>query len=334
MRPIGILCGVVLLTFSCAEAPAGESLRTERDQAVRAGVRWVAAFLADPNQAAPLGVDAVGILSGYAASAEDEESREIAMTAARSQGSFLATLFLAEERLSPGVILDLLYLLTENHELGLDTTALEAMARQQIGMLPSPDSVYGEADLDPDVLERLSAPRFLGLVLGVYAVERAAAYGFDFGIEFGLEEFVQVMRSRPLREDDRDELDNATHMAYLFSEYGRLLRTESDIPDAFAYVERALPKCLAIRHIDTVGEIIDIWRNVGRDETNSEAFRTGTLFLLDAQNPDGSWGRVDPRAPYAATHPTWCAIMALGERRFKSDTPYERRLRDVLLKHP
>jgi hypothetical protein len=337
---------LALLAISCQSATTPStsrwsSLRTERDLAVRAGLRWLDTYLADEAKAAALGVDAVAIFADYAASTADEASRPFALSAARRHARDLEMQYLAFETLAAGELLDAILLVTQLRELGLDATALRAATVRGIEDLPDPDHVYGLRSLAPEDLDRLPEDELFDLLLGVYAVERGAAMGDDFGITFGLEELLPVLRRRPLmlRAEDPDptgelfrtHVFRATHVVYVLTDYGRLRQREEDAPATLAYLRRVFPDALAARDVELVAEIVDVWRCLGRDETDSPLVREGTVFLLETQNEDGSWGPgAELEDPYEAAHHTWCAIMGLGERRVLRNTPYERRLREIL----
>jgi hypothetical protein len=271
----------------------------------------------------------------------DEASRRPALAAARRHAGDLEEAYLTREAFWRYELLESVLLLTQMRELGLDPAPLRAATIRRIRSLPDPDLVYGLRSLAPRDLDRLAEDRLFDLLLEVYAVERAAAGGDDFGIRFGLEELLPVLLRRPLilRTEDPDpagelfraHVYRATHVAYVLTDYGRLRQREEDAPGIFEYLRRVFPDVLADRDVELVAEIVDVWRSLGRDETNSSLVRDGTVFLLEAQNEDGSWGPGSgAEDAYTGAHHTWCAIMGLGERRFLSDTPYERRLREIL----
>ncbi len=346
IRRFAVVAAVILLTGSCVAARvpqegAAPSLRPERDRAVRAGLIWLDSYLADDDNIAALGVDAVAIFADYAATSVDEVSRRFALSAARRQARNQAKHLLEREPIETAEIPDLILLLTQMRDLGLDVTAVRESVSRQIRALPAPDLVYGLASLDPADLDRLDEARIFSLLLEVYAVERAAALGDDFGIRFGLEELLPVILRRDLieRAEDpdptgelfREHVYRATHVAYVLNDYGRLRQREEDAPGVFRYLRRVFPDVLAARDVELVAEIADVFRSLGHDETSSDLMRQGAVFLLGAQNEDGSWGPGrDHEDSYLGAHHTWCAIMALGERRLRTDTPYERRLRGVL----
>ena len=313
-----LIAGALAVLMACATtAPAPASLRAERDRAVRAGLRWLDAYLADEAHAEWLGIDAVAIFADFAASAADEAAAACAAAAARRQARDLAAYFLAAEDLPNGEALDLLLLLSLADELDLDPAPLRAKAAAAIARLPSPDAVY---DLPGDVAD-LDEVDLLDLLLSVYAVERAAAAGYDFGVRYGLADLLPEIRRRPLPtggEEFRDVVYRETHVAYVLSDYGRLRLREADAPSTFGYLRSVLPSVLAAGDLELVAEITDVLRSLCEDETTDPAIRAGTLLILSTQHPDGHWGpgRAEPD-PYFAVHPTWCAVMALQARKLR-----------------
>jgi hypothetical protein len=341
----GTVAALILLTSSCVVSQVPQegvtpSLRPERDRAVRAGLIWLDRYLADDENVAALGVDAVAIFADYAATSADEVSRRFSLSAARRHACNLAEHFLHREFIETDEVPDLILLLTQMRELGLDVAAVREAVAREIRALPDPDHVYGLASLDPADLDLLEENRVFVLLLEVYAVERAAAVGEDFGIRFGLKELLPVILRRrlieraedpdPTGEPFRDHVYRATHVAYVLNDYGRLRQREEDAPGVFLYLRRVFPDVLAARDVELVAEIVDVFRSLGHDETSSDLMRQSIVFLLGAQNEDGSWGPgSEHEDSYLGAHHTWCAIMALGERRCLTDTPYERRLREM-----
>jgi len=241
-------------------------------------------------------------------------------------------------RLSNDDRLDLLALAVDAEMLGLDSTLLRKRAREGLAGLTHPDEVFGLGAPANEKIELAWQGQFIDLLLGVYFVERARVAGVWSGQGLRLADVLAFLRRRELltraqdprpdKEMFRDDVYLATHVAYVLCEYGRVRLHREDAPWVYDYLERVFPDLLATRDVELVAEVVDVYRCLGLDEARSPLMEEGTRFLMEAQNPDGSWGRPEAESePYRAIHDTWCATNALRERRLPADSPWLRHIR-------
>ena len=180
------------------------------------------------------------------------------------------------------------------------------------------------------------------ILMGAYSLEKAnAVYGDRFKVAFRLKDILLFLKSKSLtpygeygdtgNQLAQDHAYLATHMAYVLNNYGRLRLSEMDAPFLFRYLRDNYDVVLALEDIELVGEFIDVFRSMGFNSATDAMVRSGTRFLLQAQNEDGSWGRWwEEEDPYDAVHYTWCAMAGLRDRTFLQDTPYSRRVQRIL----
>jgi hypothetical protein len=69
-----------------------------------------------------------------------------------------------------------------------------------------------------------------------------------------------------------------------------------------------------------LGEFMDSLRAFGLTERDAP-LREGVEYLLANQNADGSWGDPAERDIYLRYHPTWNAVAALSDYRWRGLSP-------------
>ena len=312
-----------------------------RDGAVVRGMAWMETFLAKGANLDDVGLDAVYIFLEIGASSDNPEIRAKALTVARRYAKRVARQFLAErqEPLVNGDLVDLLDLLAESEALGLDGRLLRARAVEAMTGCNTFKALHGVAF---GKLATASEDDVFDAMMSVYSVAKAhAVCGQAFEVKPGLARMLRFVKGRPLMaavddtsEDKQTFQDHAylvTHVAYILSNYGRLRLRRTDAPWVYRYLRANFAAVLADKDIELVAEFVDIFRSLGcREETDADV-RAGTVFLLDCQNEDGSWGpwRKEEDA-YDAIHYTWCAVSGLRGRVFLQGTAYERYLAGVL----
>jgi len=343
------LAVVVLLATAtlsgCVAPPAkftAEQWITRRDRAVMRGMDWMEAFLAKDSNLDDVGLDSVYIFLEIAASSRNAEIREKALTVAKRYAKHVADrLVQAETPLDNWDLLDLVDLLAEAEPLGLDAELLRARASESMGYF---HSFQDFTDVAFDDLAGASEDDVFDTMMGVYSLAKATAVcGPDFEITPGLADVLALVKGREFvsaaddTSKDKDIFQDhaylATHAAYILSNYGRLRLHRSDAPWIYRYLRANFAAVLADKDIELVAEFIDIFRSLGRSETDDADVRVGAEFLLAAQNDDGSWGPWrDEEDAYSAIHYTWCAVSGLRERMFLENTPYECYIARVLEK--
>jgi hypothetical protein len=154
-----------------------------------------------------------------------------------------------------------------------------------------------------------------------YSLTRAYCaenYGIRFGA--GYEDVFRWLPSlrpyRPRQSDDDVEFDDSiyaiSHLVYTLGDYGVHNINPRWFPQEYEFLRANLPEAIARRDPDMIGEFIDSLMGFGLTD-RQPLIRKGIEFLLEAQNPDGSWGDVQATDLYSRYHPTWAAIDGLRE---------------------
>ncbi len=325
-----------------------KSLLEARDKAVLTGLRWMDKFLEDEKNFRNIGLNSVYIFLELSVTSANPEIRKEAKHAAKKFALRMQKHYLKlNGKISDSKKkVELLDLLSEARLLGLDPRPLEAITEtifdKNFSISTSEnfkDDSLGELK---KLLEKSSEAKIFYILLDAYSVEKAnVAYPGRFPAKFKLLDILKYLKNRHLVSYSEDKskykelfYDHAflvTHIAYIFSNYGRLKLREQDAPWLYTYLRSNFDAVMAEEDLELVGEFIDVFRSLGLSEENDAMVRSGTLMLLRSQNPDGSWcKRQEDESPYDAIHCAWCAVMGLRERTFLKDTPYHRRIREIL----
>ena len=123
-----------------------------------------------------------------------------------------------------------------------------------------------------------------------------------------------------------DAVYAVTHVVYTLNDYGQRRVPARLLPDEFAFLRTNLRAAVALGDADMLGEFMDSLRAFGLTDADAE-IREGMEYLLTHQNPDGSWGDPHEKDIYKRYHPTWNAVAALSNYRWRGDAPEARRLR-------
>ena len=116
------------------------------------------------------------------------------------------------------------------------------------------------------------------------------------------------------RGDDIEYMDAVyavTHVVYTLDDYWTCRLDARLLPREYAFLRAGLPKAVAARDADMLGEIMDSLKSFGVDDSDP-LIREGTEFLLAHQNRDGSWGDMHDEV-YDRYHATETAVNGLCE---------------------
>ena len=325
-----------LLLAGCA----AEGLAARRDRAVLQGMAWLEQSIDRGSHREELGTDPVFLFLELAESARSDVVRSRAMAAARRYAGPTVESFLApDEPLGPADTVDLIEILADAETLGLDVEAIRSRAKAALARHRDFGALYG---VEFDDLSIASTEELFDVTMSVYSLAKAeAAFGEEFRVEPGIREVLGFLATVPLvsAEDDpsegrtifREHAYLVTHVAYLLSHYNRIRLVPGDAPWVIDYLRSNFGAVLEAGDVELVAEFVDVFRSLGLTEEDDEDVRTGTEFLLETQNPDGSWGpHGEAEDTYDAIHFSWCAVCALRERTFVTGTAYERLLRSEL----
>jgi hypothetical protein len=112
-----------------------------------------------------------------------------------------------------------------------------------------------------------------------------------------------------------DSVYAITHVVYTLNDYGRFLLEPEWLPWEYDFLARHLNDAVALDDPDMVGEFLDTLRAFGLP-AGEPGLRHATEYLIDSQNPDGSWGAREGTIDYRRFHATWAAIDGLREFRW------------------
>lgn len=132
--------------------------------------------------------------------------------------------------------------------------------------------------------------------------QRAAFHWYyrHFGLEepFPLEEALEagyIARRADPNEFDLMDVYQVTHEIFVPYEYGERLEVDPFTDEDKTYLRTTLDhlteRYIARKNADLVAELISCMRYLRFVE--SPAYRNGLVYLLESQNPDGSWGDLE-----------------------------------------
>lgn len=147
----------------------------------------------------------------------------------------------------------------------------------------------------------------------------AAYTGERYGVTLGAS-YADVLKWLPVlrpydaagRGTDIEYMDavySVTHVVYTLGDFWTYRLDPRLLPREYAFLRAGLPKAVAARDADMLGEIMDSLKSFGADDSDP-LIRRGTEFLLAHQNRDGSWGDVNGDA-YDRYHATETAVNGL-----------------------
>jgi hypothetical protein len=106
-----------------------------------------------------------------------------------------------------------------------------------------------------------------------------------------------------------------THIIYGLNDYTHSRLKPEWLPDEFAFLLEHLKQNIAGNDAETMGEFLDTLKSFGLGHEHP-LVRTGTEFLLNVQNTDGSWGDAKDADVYKRYHPTWTSVNGLMDYAF------------------
>lgn len=326
---------------SAADSPDEMALLIQkRDRAAVRGIRWMNDFLSDDEHFKAMPFEAYHFFFVCAGTSTHPEIAAMTGKMARQYDARLKKLVLQmEEPLDRHVFLQLLELITKPDANASNDAALIAKAQRSFPAESGDANIYGRDLNDLDPAELIDV---FYVLLHAYFLEKAdVAYPGKFPVSYRLLDILRYLKTKPLANFAKDAADPsqamqsvflATHIAYVMSDYSRLKLDEEDAPWLYDYLRKNFQGAMQSGVVDVVAEMVDVFRSLGYTEEDSDIVRTGTEFLLERQNEDGSWGEVnvDQQSAYDNMHPTSSAIWALRGRSFVTGTPYSKRLQSIL----
>lgn len=190
-----------------------------------------------------------------------------------------------------------------------DCGAYNPRGRKKCSRCKKPLGIYSRYALYVDALTRTYFAERLGVTLG-------ARYR-------DVIKWVPVLRPYVGRDnganpDFFDSIYAVTHIVYTLNGYSLYKLKPEWLPDEYEFLRDNLVEAIAIQDPDAMGEFLDCLKSFGLTEDHP-LIRTGTDYLLETQNEDGSWGDVDAEDIYDRYHPTWTAIDGLREYAWRGE---------------
>ena len=316
-----------------------EELLRRRDQAVIRGLRWIARELEPDSNLKETGSDAVSLFLENEATATNPEIKKFAGETANKLAARLVNMFQKHTVPLHGYdFTDYLEFISRKDQLNVDLSSMVRRARDSYQRYETADDLYGTRTSS---LESATEDRIYDLMMSAFCVERGnLVYENQFKVEFRLEHIFEYIWSRPFESHSgsspalaEDHYYLATHIAFILNDYSRLPLCEDDVPWLYEYLRQDFDYLIHTNDIELVGEFVDIFRNLGYTEFNDTMVRKGTEFLLDTQNPDGSWGQFEEDDDaYDRIHYTWCACGGLRVRTLQNGTKYHAFIKKLLPK--
>lgn len=300
------------------DAPWSDPISSQRRQAVDRAYRWLAARATNAPVIAAHGSDFLQVFYELKTSAASPKLRQ----RAAEDGAIVARRCIAylsklEEGGLPEVF-EAVALLGLAKDFDMKAAAQPVRAKAERWRARFTDSdLYGvEAGVEARSIDELC-----DALIGQHFLRRA---GFEDkgALAWALKLCAdhRYVEARELSEDELMAQDNLmTHVVYALSDYGRLSLDRRRFAPEIAYARRSMKRCREADDIEGVAEFTDSLRILGvsdRDEDMAANLR----WLLDRQNPDGSFGREDGHF-YERYHSTWTALNALRGFRFQGEGP-------------
>jgi hypothetical protein len=150
----------------------------------------------------------------------------------------------------------------------------------------------------------------------------AGYLGEQYGVKLGATyldvlKWLPTMRPYPNYDEEHENdfiwsIYAVTHVVYTLNGYSTYRLSPVGLTDEFEFLQANINQVIEMEDPETVGEMLDSLRAFGLPNEH-ELIRQGQKYLLDSQNPDGSWGEIDVEDIYGRYHPTVMALNGLRD---------------------
>ena len=120
-----------------------------------------------------------------------------------------------------------------------------------------------------------------------------------------------------------------THLVYTLNDYNRYRLPPGLLPQELRFLRENLREPLAAGDPELLGEFVDCLRAFGLPDTGS-LLDAGIAYLLESQNPDGSWGDVHEPDVHVRYHTAWTAVDALRDYSWQERTAWPEGVEAIL----
>ena len=320
-----------------------------RDQAIRRGLAFIYSTAHDAEIFEEWGHDLLGCFHCIASTSKDAELAKLA----RKFGQERARQWRRNNPAVPkdanaNMIADLVFGTVAANHFGIDDKTLKPQIQKAAKNFTGPDYYWFDAATEPppsDVpmdcdcgaynkrgrktCSSCKKPLEMYSRYGIYVDALTRTYFAErLGVTLGSRyldviKWVPVLRPYRGREngnnpDFYDSIYAVTHIVYTLNGYSVYKLNPSWLPDEYEFLRANLVEAIAIEDPDAMGEFLDALKSFGLTE-NHPLIRKGMNYLLETQNPDGSWGDVNAEDIYDRYHPTWTAIDGLREYAWRGE---------------
>ena len=311
---------VLLLTIVCTAAPndplwpGARFTEADRTRAIQRGLAFIDRTARDRRNFEEYGPDYLWCFYEIASTSADPRLRSEALKIGRARArQWMRRHRHVDPKISANDLTDLVFGSLASERLGFPDAHLKQEIRDAAARIPPADFLgfdpaTGPSHTDPNLLDLLC-----DALITTYTADQ---YGVTLGAPYH-DAVRWLPLARPYREAAAIPLVNlVTHVVYTTNDYNARNVNPSQLPDEFAFLKSHVLDAAILADGELLGEFMDTLRAFGLTPRDAPIQR-GFSELLAKQNPDGSWGDPNDRDIYDRYHPTWTAIDALREYRWK-----------------
>lgn len=333
-----------------------------RDKAIRRGLAFIYRTACDEQTFEDWGHDLLGCFHCIASTSKDVElaasARKLGQERARVWRRANATI---PKDADANVIANLVFGTVAANYFGIDDKALKPQIQKAAAQFSGEDYYWFDAAAEPPPSDvpvdcdcGAENPRgrktcssckrrlewYSRYAIYVDALTRtyfAQRLGVTLGSRYlDVIKWVPVLRPYRGRENGKnpdffDSIYAVTHIVYTMNGYSMYRLSPRWLPEEYEFLRANLVEAIAIEDPDAMGEFLDALKSFGLTEDHP-LIRKGMDYLLETQNPDGSWGDVEADDIYERYHPTWTAIDGLREYAWRGERLHYPRFMSLLKK--
>jgi hypothetical protein len=102
------------------------------------------------------------------------------------------------------------------------------------------------------------------------------------------------------------------------------------LPQEFEFLRDNWQQPVAADDPELLGEFVDCLRAFGLSESDRSVY-AGVEYLLESQNPDGSWGDVNEPDRHKRYHTAWTAVDALRDYSWAERPSWPASVQEILM---
>ncbi len=309
-----------LLAILCL---TGCTSNNPRDRAIRKALDFIDRSASDPRNFADYGADYLFCFYTTAASTADPELRDAAARIGRKHAKrWAATKMVVTPNASADEVGDMVEGWYAASRLGQDDSRIKPVLRDAAARFAPVDFLLFDPAKEPPPSDRKASKYsiWLDALIATYMGEQ---YGIPLGGSYSdVLKWLPLMRPYPPTGQGTyinqfyDVTYAITHLVYTQNDYGVYAVPRVGFGPEFEYLHRNLALAVESLHDpETVGEFLDSLKAFGLGD-DDPAIRKGTQYLLETQQPDGSWTPPDVADAYTRYHSAWTGMGGLQQSRW------------------